>query len=472
VGLFDNGVIGLRNNRIVTHLTAKQGLTSNNIRSLFVQNDRLWVGTDKGLNEIITRPRPQVSTRITTADGLVSNLINCIYAEADTIFIGTPEGLTYFNIKSIATQSKCKLKILSVVINDKASEPTAYYSLPAGSNTIQIDFAGISQKSAGEMLYRYRMLGIDDTWRSLDNNTVKFVQLPPGHYVLELVAINKFGTQSGTERLVFDIAAPFWRSAWFIVLMMGLLALLIRTFIRYRLRRLRALDAEKMATQQRINELEQSAIRAQMNPHFIFNCLNSIQQFIIGKDLQAANHYLSAFAHLIRQTMNNSLQQVLSVRDELKYLSTYLQMEQMRFSEKFSYTIDADPELDTDNTYLPTMILQPYVENSIRHGIRNLPGNEGLLRISIRQEGDELVCTVADNGVGRQKAQELKSEQHIEYQSRGMQLTAQRIELINKSLTRPIRIRITDLYDEAGNAAGTAVTVHIPIELTDKYHGL
>src|SRR5262249_9706813 len=152
----------------------------------------------------------------------------------------------------------------------------------------------------------------------------------------------------------------------------------------------------------------------QMNPHFIFNSLNSIQNFILDRDVEGANAYLTNFASLIRQTLENSMNSLITVASEIQYIETYLRLEKLRFRDKFDYRIQVDDAIDQNNTLLPGMLLQPYIENSIRHGIQHRKDNQGLVLITIsKTTGNLVLYTIKDNGVGRKKAGELKSSRHI-----------------------------------------------------------
>ena len=212
-----------------------------------------------------------------------------------------------------------------------------------------------------------------------------------------------------------------------------------------------------------LGELEQKALRAQMNPHFIFNCLYSIQSFILDKDPEKANKYLTQFASLIRQTLENSLQSSISLADEIKYLATYLQLEQMRSESTFEYRIETDGNLSPAAISIPVMVLQPFVENAIRHGVAAVTSRTGLIGIHFSTDGQDLVCRVEDNGIGRQKAQLQKNTRPAAYQSRGMQLTHERIELINTNASRKITVEIKDKFDEQNEANGTDVIIRFPI---------
>lgn len=223
-------------------------------------------------------------------------------------------------------------------------------------------------------------------------------------------------------------------------------------------------EVERKALEQKMTELEQMALRAQMNPHFIFNSLNSVQHFVMNKDVEGVNKYLGAFAHLIRQTLNNSGKQLVSLDEEIKYLDTYLSLEKMKSNNRFSYSITTDPGIDTGNTLIPGMILQPFVENSIKHGVAHKINNDGFINIRISKNG-KLVCRIDDNGIGRQKAGEIKTAANPEYESKGMDITLRRIETINKMYNTSVSVQVADLLDAAGKASGTSVTVELPPDM-------
>jgi len=231
-----------------------------------------------------------------------------------------------------------------------------------------------------------------------------------------------------------------------------------------RIKRIRLRQAEKEGLNKRLAETEHMALQAQMNPHFIFNCLNSIQQYIFDQDILAANKYITGFAKLIRATLHHSTKTFISLADEINYLSAYLSLEKLRFKEKMNYTIDIEPALrdELEDIYIPPMLIQPYVENSMRHGLRHRKGTGGYIRINIIQEGNKLTFVIEDNGIGREQAARYKTREHIEYQSKGMSLTADRVRLINTVNGDSIRVEVIDLMDLQGGSEGTRVIVRFP----------
>jgi len=216
---------------------------------------------------------------------------------------------------------------------------------------------------------------------------------------------------------------------------------------------------EKVLTEKKLAELEMQALKAQINPHFVFNCLNSIKGFIYDRDFGQAEKYLDKFSDLLRSTLDNSSSSIISLQDEIQYLDNYLQLEKLRFDDKFDYFVHVEAAIDRQNVFVPAMLLQPYVENAIRHGIRHLQGQKGNINISVCIEEEKLVCTIDDNGVGRAAATALRNKIYTEYQSRGMQLSKRRAELYG------IEQEITDKVNEGGRATGTTILLKIPLTL-------
>lgn len=463
VATYGAGIIGLKNNRIVRQITKADGLSSNICRCLAVDSGCVWVGTDKGLNKVNLLTNPASIVKYSTADGLASDIINTVLITGDTVYTGTPEGITYFDETKVAAFSQCDLKMLTVFVNGQETAYENSFNLRHTDNNIRFEYAAISFKAAGDIVYTYRLKGWDTAWKTTTQTSLEFISLPPGQYALELVATNKFGIKSDLLTTVITVEAPFWRTSWFVVLCAGVAAFVTWFVVSSRNKWSRKKEAASRAFEQRLQELEQKALRAQMNPHFIFNCLNSVQEFMLDNDALNANKYLSNFARLIRQTLDNSLQPLISVADEVRYLTTYLNLEEMRFKNKFRYSIQVDAAIGPSQTFIPGMLLQPYVENAIRHGIQYKDGQQGQIEIMLSMENNILICTILDNGVGRKAAQAYKTEQHIEYQSRGMQLTQERIDMLNKNLDPKIVVDVIDCIEADGTAAGTKIVICFPL---------
>ncbi|OQP67010.1 hypothetical protein A3860_01225 [Niastella vici] len=468
IATFGAGIICMKNDQVINQITTSNGISSNICRTIFVSNNFLWAGTDKGINKINITQTPYLVSTYTTSDGLPSDIINAVYVDGNTIYAGSPAGLTFFDESKVTNYSKCNLRLLDISVAGKAQPIQDSYQVRYNENSLKISYAGISFKSGGSISYRYRLKGLNDNWDSTGQTVLEYPSVPPGNYEFELIAVNKKGIISNAIKIAFMVEAPFWQTLPFQILVIAVVILITWLLVAWRFSILRREEQEKMSVQQKLNELEQMALRAQMNPHFIFNCLNSIQNFIITNDLEASNWYLSEFAHLIRQTLDNSEKSTISITNEVLYLKRYLDLEMMRFGHSFSYEIEVSPDLDSDLVNIPTMILQPYIENSIRHGIRYKEDRNGRIDIKFQKSSNGFICIIEDNGIGRKKAQEYKSQMHVEYQSKGMSLTAERINILNRQLIDPITIEIIDLTNAQNQAMGTRVILRIPFSINYK----
>lgn len=247
---------------------------------------------------------------------------------------------------------------------------------------------------------------------------------------------------------------------WGLILGFSLIASVTILFItRYRFRSRQRLEAMNHT----ISELNQTNLRQQMNPHFIFNTLNSIQYYVFQNDKISSNNYMTKFASLIRKTLENSRHTQISIKEELDALHIYLELEELRFKEKFDWTIRVDEEIDTLAYKIPTMLIQPYVENAITHGLINKENGKGRLLVEIQLQHDQILCTIEDNGIGRAKAMEIKQKKNDNHYSLGTNITESRLKLVNELYGKNMKVNYTDLLDESGEPAGTKVEINIPI---------
>ena len=212
----------------------------------------------------------------------------------------------------------------------------------------------------------------------------------------------------------------------------------------------------------KISELTQANLRQQMNPHFIFNTLNSIQYYMFQHDKLATNEYLTKFSSLMRKVLENSQHTAVSLRDELDALNLYLELESLRFKDKFEYTVTVDEDIDLLLYKVPTMLIQPYVENSICHGLRHADG-KGIVTIDIKLGQNQVVCTIEDNGIGREAARKLSESNGKNHNSLGTRITGSRLDLVNSLYGTTLKTIYTDLYREDGTPCGTRVEIQIPI---------
>jgi ligand-binding sensor domain-containing protein len=463
----DAGIIGYKNNRQVIAFTRQQGLSSDICRTLLVHNNILWVGTDKGLNKIDLNKPGFPITQYTLRDGLASDMVNTIFADNSRIYVGTSAGLSFFDEKNNVPSEACRIYLLSLVNSERERiTDTADLVIPYTNKRVRIEFAGISYRSVGKIIYRYRMAGIDSIWRETKETYLEYPDLPSGSYELQLMAINKFGNQSRILKVPITVTTQFWKKPWFVISVWVLSLALLWWLGAWRITRVRRKQHEKEMLMQKMSELENTALTSQMNPHFIFNCLNSIQQYIFSGDLTASNKYIAGLGKLIRMTLNNSTRSFVTLADEADYLSSYLSLEKMRFKDKIDYELVMEDTIDPTDVLLPPMLVQPFVENALQHGLQHKSGEKGFVSIKVIRDKEKLKITVEDNGIGRRAATGRRSaglkEYLKEYSSKGMTLTEDRIDIMNKLYRGATTIEIFDKRDETNSPTGTCVVITLP----------
>jgi uncharacterized membrane-anchored protein YhcB (DUF1043 family) len=460
IGLGSDSLLVMKDNNWIASIPLGDIIPGNICKALFCNKPgQIWLGTNKGLNRIDYIYHDNrfnySNTYFGTADGLIGEQVNDIDIRDSTIYVATNEGISYMPVNIQLPVSDIPTFISSFSINGMPAELKESYHLKYTENDISIIFSGVDL-TGFIPLFEYSIN--NGKWEHIEKIELK--KLAPGNYIIKIRAIRRDGKPSNMEAEVsFEIRPAFWQSNIFwICMVVGLLAGLL--YIQQRRSRIKHQKSiEKVLTEKRITELEMQALKAQINPHFIFNCLNSIKGFIYDKDYKQADKYLDKFSELMRTTIDNSDASIISLKDEISYLDNYLQLEKLRFEDKFTYTITTGFNVDIYNVYVPSMLLQPYVENAIRHGIRFLENRIGLIHVGLTTENNFLICEIADNGIGRDKATALKSNMHIEYQGKGMNISKRRAELYD------IEQQVIDKKDFDGNSTGTSIIVKIPLSL-------
>ena len=461
VGLGSDSLLVLRNDSLIQSIPLGNLINGNVCKSLFSnRSGEIWLGTNKGLNKIEYSYNKgefyYTSTFFGLSDGLIGEQVNDIAIYHDTVYVATSGGISYLPVILHLPVTDIATFISRVSVNGKDTLVQEGYSLPYDKNDISIEFSGVDLTGYSPFFEHSINNG---EWQRTDKNSIELLRLSPGIYNIRIRAIKRDGKPSSVmASLDIEIMTPFWRNGifWTIVGMVLFVASIF--FLQLRNRQKQRMAVEKVVTEKKLAELEMQALKAQINPHFVFNCLNSIKGFIFDRDYKQADKYLDKFSELLRSTLDNSSSSVISLQEELNYLDNYLQLEKLRFDDRFEYRILPDPEIDSTAWFVPAMLLQPYVENAIRHGIRHLENKQGLISISLKKDQSGIICQIEDNGVGRDKAYELRNEMHTEYQSRGMQLSRRRAELYG------IEQQIIDKKDEKGNPTGTVILLKIPQE--------
>jgi len=461
------GIIILKNNR-VTHITQQNGLASNITRSLVLDEaaGKIWVGTNNGISIII--PGTTGGYRVENLsfkNDLLFKEVNQLAKTEDVMWAATNQGVMTFPISQhFGNGVAPPIYIRSVSVDNTPRLLSEAYRLRHFENIVNISYLGISYKNAGNIQYKYKLEGLDTAWSYTSNTFVQYTTLPSGNYTFRVYAINNDGVESRQAAVIrFSIESPFWKQWWFWLLMWLAAGICIMLFFNTRLRRLRRREAERTIMNKRVAEMEMKALRAQMNPHFIFNSINSIQHFILKNDSDAAHKYLSKFSRLIRNVLENSKHENIVIEQEIQTLLLYIQLEELRFTPRLQYEISIDSRINPNLYVIPPMIIQPYVENAIWHGLMHKK-EPGKLTIELLLEPDEnmIRCIIDDNGVGRARSGFLKkgNQYHL---SVGLSITQERIELINHFGRKNFNVQIIDKYDVNNEPAGTRVEILLPL---------
>lgn len=458
------GVLIYDNDYRVSQIDSRKGLCGDNVYRVISNGSDIWAATNKGVNKITVKQKSPLIYDIqsyTISDGLSSNEINDILVLNGKTWAATNKGINIFDgSMPLNSPASIPLYIENIAINDSILPLKNNYELDYDQNNININFIGLSYKNAGKLQYKYRMNGLDTTWAYTQNREIRFTTLPPNNYLFELCVLDSNGECKGMIMTSFLIRPPFWQKWWFIALICLTCTLLIFQFLRYRISLVREREHKNSELNKTLLNLKLKALRAQMNPHFTFNVMNSIQHFILNKDDESAHRYLSKFSKLIRTVLHNSEDNTIPLAEEIKALELYIQLEAMRFEHSFQYEIIIDKAIDPAKVGIPSMLIQPYVENAIKHGILPLKEN-GKIKIEIIKQDSLLKCIIEDNGIGRKKAGEQNKIK--EHKSMGISLTQERLSVINAINSSNLSERIIDLTDRSGNVCGTKVEIYIPV---------
>ena len=380
------------------------------------------------------------------------------------LFFATSKGIVIKNRKEIGDFPKPKLIINEIQINGKRRELNQISELNPDENDIAINFSTLSYIPNESYGVSYKIN--NSAWRTLDSNdkNLNFYSLASGNYTIQLV-INHNDSKIDLQTLQFEIKKPFWLKPLFLIGFSLILLLLLYLFYKFQIRKIEKRNQllfEKVNLEKNLNQSKLKAIKSQMNPHFFYNALNTIQSFILSNDKKQAINYLSKFSNLTRTILEMTEKETISIAEEVKTLGLYLDIEKARFEEDFTYKIDIDTAIDAENNKIPTMLLQPYVENAVKHGLLHKQGKK-IVTISFKKEAEHLIVSVEDNGIGRQKSAELnaiKNKNHISFATEAIQ---NRVNLLNQYNQKNISIQYIDKTNLGNQSTGTIVVFEIPI---------
>ncbi len=456
---------------------------SNETASIFInflnyRKGTLYIGTNNGLYTYVpsSNGAPKKIHHFGIEEGVVNletNLNSSFFDNRGRLWFGTASGLVIFTEdKKSQKEMVPRLLLNQLLLNYQrinfTPEQLKNLSFHYTKNNISFNFDGISLSYPKELRYQYWLEGSDPGWSPPSTSPIiNYTGLRSGNYVLHARAIGPQMLLSKEIKIPFEIRSPFYFAWWFILLLAVLLGGLVYLFIRVRLQREREKgEKEKMVIQNKLLSLEQQSLNASMNRHFIFNSLNSIQYFINTQDRTSANKYLTNFAQLIRKNLDASTSEgnMVPLSKEIDRLKLYLNLESMRFKDRFDSIFELDIP-DAENIFIPSMLLQPFVENSIVHGILPKKEVKGLIKTKAWIENSILHISIEDNGIGISQSLKTKHNFKGDHRSQGMEITAKRISLIKQISKKGFEIiGPQDIMDNNHSINGTYVLLKIPFE--------
>ncbi len=483
LGTDGGGIVVLdRNFQILKKLNTNNLLKNNVVYGILSENDStFWISTNWGLSRISWNKNSFQKNGIfhvenfDESNGLQSNEFNTgAYTrfEDGSLVFGGLNGLNIFQGKDIQSNTTFpevyinEFRVYQKDFNDRDDISfTRNIALKHNENSISISFNALHFTKPDHLKYQYRLLGNDEKWvNSGTRNYISYTNLKSGSYEFQVRASNNDGIWNPNyTSLKIEIATPFYSTWWFILLCLSTLSYLVYAIYKYRIDQIKEKEILRIQYNKELAEVEMKALRAQINPHFIFNSLNSINNYILKNDTKMASRYLVKFSQLIRSILNNSSNPYITLQEELQTIELYMLIEGMRFNNQFSYVIETESELNTGSILIPSLLLQPYVENAIWHGLLHKDG-EKLIKISISEFNTEVVkIIIEDNGVGRRKSEEIEQKPKHR-KSFGMQLGESRLRLMNQEHEAHAIVNVIDLVDDKQSGLGTKIEIHIPIK--------
>ena len=435
----------------VHHLTITDGLS---IQNIILEEGFIWLASQKGVFKIkINKNNINQFTLVDSyfeTDGLLQNNTNAIYLDNDFLYAASDVGLAKLNLKNPIYKKKPRLFF-------KTNSDTLKIDHVAREH-ISVTFAALDFVNQEHLKYQYRLLPYQKEWVTTITKTINFSNLSPHLYTLEVKAVDQHFNETTIKQYI-RVIPKWWQTTTSKVgfVFLGLLGFF--ALFQVTKKRIREKEHAKMQQEKRVAGLELQALRSQMNPHFVHNSLNAIQYFIQRNEVELSENYLSKFSKLIRLFFEYSRRQNITIKDELTLLTNYLEIEKLRFEEKLEYKISVSDTIDEDEQFIPSMLLQPIVENAINHGLFHKNG-KGTVLINFKKINDNTFeVVVKDNGIGINKSKEVFRASSKNYQSNSSAVLQERLDLLNKSRDWDIKYTIQDVSDTNPEETGTKVTL-------------
>lgn len=452
-----HGVLFYKNGFYAGHIDESNGLLSNDVQQIQVKKGLLFILTNSGIQVYSLKKGKFLGLGF--IDGLIDQNIARFNVSSDKLWIMSKHTLYPILLKDIHEKDEVqKLYLDSIIVNGVNMPFNELHSFSFDENHFKFHFDYRDVETKEEAKIAYNFLGFYKEWKYLPSSTneLEFQSLPPGDYIFQIRAEYR-GQKGPVYDYYFEIVPPIWQRWWFYILMISVVSFIIIFYYRIRLHR-----QERLALiEHEMNTSKLTAIQSQMNPHFIFNALNSIQALVLKGDIDNSYAYINKFSSLVRQTLNFSDKEFIELDKEIDLIEIYLSLEKLRFREDFEYEINCDLSQDM---LVPPMLIQPFIENSLVHGLIH---KEGLKKIKLTFTFDEvLTCIIEDNGIGRLASKRIKERQNPEHQSFAVDAIKNRLDILSERFENRIGFQYEDL-SENGAPSGTRVVIHIPTDQSD-----
>jgi ligand-binding sensor domain-containing protein len=466
---------GLRNFSMKDHsvqsFSTIDGLAHNTLYSIEKDNaGNLWISHDLGIS--MMNPKTNVFVNYNEKDGLLIREFN---SEADfqtlegEIMFGGVDGIVSFfpeNVKKSRSGSPWRLMISGLKVSDQpvSTEKPIFemtcVELGKGTNNFQVEFVRPDFRYGEEIQYRFRLKNSQKEWMLTDSKHrwVNFTNLKPGNYEFEVQCTGLYGEWDYHADLTIYLQPYFYQTIYFKILLAAVFQGFLLFAFYMRLKQVR------LAEWRTYEKMKLETLHSQMNPHFVFNALNSINFFIIRNDVVQANQYITNLSRLMRDILINSSRDYIPLGSEIQALQHYISLEHDQCHDKFDYDITIDSSIDEESTEVTPFLIQPFVENSIKHGLKPLMNRKGHLDIRFEwKTGDTLVCIIEDDGVGRGMSISKKTADQQNRRSRGIEIVQERLDIINKLFKKNYKFIITDLFDDR-EETGTKIRIELPLK--------